>query len=309
MVFIWVLLPVLCMGQDNLVPNGNFEQHNSCPNSAGDYIALEDWNLGLGSPDYFHKCGTGGGGVPNNVTGRQLTIDSAYLGLASFTTFFQGGQEVAGVTLSAPLIQGEKYRVRLKASYADSANYAICCIGAILSSTPPPAGPYTQNLSSVELVLQENEFDTVTWFQLDEVYTAQGGEDKIYIGSFRPEADMNPILVRPNGSSNYNSAYFYIDDVEVYEDAVTGIEKTESEAMTVSVYPNPATSNLTIQSKTPLAQVWLMDAVGRVLRYTTLVRGTQDDHAVDISALPTGIYFLELTNQEGRKAVRKFIKE
>jgi hypothetical protein len=247
------LLPMISVGQ-NLVPNPSFEEHTGCPNGPADLQLCDFWDNWIGSPDYFHNCGTGLGAVPVNGFGSQFPMDSAYIGLSGYTASFAGGQEITNAQLVSPLLEGEKYRVRFKVSYADSANYAICCLGVVLSSTPPPAGPYSQNLSSVELVLQESDFDTTSWFQYDGVYTAQGGEDKIYLGTFRPESEMNPVLVRPNGSSIFNFAYFYIDDVEVYVDETVSVVEPE---FTFSIYPNPATTNLTIESRTPLAQLWV----------------------------------------------------
>ena len=263
----------------NLAPNGDFEEHTSCPNSLAGIGLCDDWQPLVGSPDYYHICGSGWGSAPHNINGYQLPgSDSAYLGLASYTTIFPGGQEVAYAPLQEPLIQGVKYRVSFKVSYADSANYAICCIGAILSSTPPPQGPYSQNLSSVELILDENDFDMNTWFEYEGVYTAQGGEDKIYLGSFRPESEMNVMTVRPPGEP-YDNAYFYIDDVSVVEDTVTGIgevkraEKLTGENGRVSV----GNDSLLIE---------LLDVSGRKL--------SEGLGSLDVSGL-SGLYIIQVS--------------
>lgn len=300
------LLPMISVGQ-NLVPNGGFENHSFCPTAGSGLNACNNWSYAISTANYFHFCGAAGAGVHNNLFGSQTPIDSAYIGLASYYTGFAGNQEVAVAELLEPLTSGGKYRVRFKASYADTANFAVCCVGAYISSTAPPSPPFTQNLSSVELVLQESDFDTSSWFQFDGVYTAQGGEDKIYLGTFRPEANLNPVNVRPNGDSNYDIAYFFVDDVEVYEDETVSVVEPD---FTFSIYPNPATTNLTIESRTPLAQVWVRDVAGRALRYTTLPRGTQGDHTtIDVSNLPSGIYLVEVLTQNGQRSVQKVVVE
>ena len=82
------------------------------------------------------------------------------------------------------------------------------------------------------------------------------------------------------------------------------IEETQEQE--VLIYPNPATTSLTIESHTPLAQVWVR--AGRALRYTTLSRGTQDDRAVvDVSSLPSGIYLVEVLTQNGQRSVQKVV--
>ncbi len=76
------------------------------------------------------------------------------------------------------------------------------------------------------------------------------------------------------------------------------------------IYPNPATTNLTIESRSPLAQVWVRDVAGRAHRYTTLPRGTQGDRAVvDVSGLPSGIYLVEVLTQNGQRSVQKVVVE
>lgn len=289
------------LAQVNLVPNGGFEERSGCPNGGGDLQFCNYWNDIIGSVDYYHICGSGDGGVYQNQAGSQTPIDSAYIGFASYTTFFAGGQEVADNQLSQPLTQGVKYRVRFKASYADSANYAICCVGAILSTAPPPQGPYFQNLSNLELIIEESDFDTSTWFQYDGIYTAQGGEDKIYLGSFRPESEMNPIHVRPNGDPNYNVAYWYIDDVEVYEDDLVGIEE---EKLQVKLKSELVSEQLEITTDKPV-QLQLMDISGRMVLSEQLNSGRS---SISVSSIPNGMYAAVFISENGQTISRKILK-
>lgn len=213
----------------NLVLNGNFETRTYCPNN-GDLNYCSAWGVHHGSPDYFHRCTSGIWGVPSNVFGYQEPInesDSAYAGITTFTDFFEGGQESLRGNLSEPLMAGMKYKVRMKVAIADSnTNYTSCCIG--VAFTQPPLPPYSANHTDVELIIPEEEIDLSAWYQLDGTYIAQGGEDRIYIGSFRPDVDCNPVVIGDTSILTANSAYFYIDDVEVYEDdTITDTEMVE----------------------------------------------------------------------------------
>lgn len=76
----------------NLVSNGGFEQRSGCPNGPADLQLCDYWDNWIGSPDYFHTCGTGLGAVPVNGFGSQFPLDSAYIGLSSYTASFAGGQ-------------------------------------------------------------------------------------------------------------------------------------------------------------------------------------------------------------------------
>lgn len=75
-----------------------------------------------------------------------------------------------------------------------------------------------------------------------------------------------------------------------------------------SIYPNPATDNLRLESQTPLVQVNLTDLAGRVALQQTF-RQTQDYVSVDVSGLPSGIYLLEAETEDGRRSVQKVVVE
>ena len=74
-------------------------------------------------------------------------------------------------------------------------------------------------------------------------YTAFGGEQYILIGNFFSDAFTNKLT--KNG--NLNAAYYYIDDVSVVDCTGIGISEVNDDAE-VSVYPNPASNTITIES-------------------------------------------------------------
>jgi hypothetical protein len=98
------------------------------------------------------------------------------------------------------------------------------------------------------------------------------------------------------------SSYAGNDDCE-YPWNLVGIEEPTFQ---FSIYPNPATDNLRIESQTPLAEVKLTDLTGRVAWQETL-RSTQRNKAIDISHLPSGIYLLEAFTKDGRRSVQKVV--
>ncbi|MCF8257708.1 MAG: T9SS type A sorting domain-containing protein [Flavobacteriales bacterium] len=226
----------------NLVLNGSFEQKTDCPSGFGMYYSV-GWLPLHGTPDYFHRCATGNSGVPNNLSGYKepfSSTDSAYAGVATYTPLFAGGQESMIGTLTEPLLSGVKYRIRMKASIATGVSYTSCCVG--LTFSPPPLPPYSLNHSDVELIIPVDEIDTLAWYQLDAVYAAQGGEDRIYIGNFRADEDSYPFAIGDTTILQNKLAYFYIDDVEIYEDTITGI--AEGGETDIRVYPNPTSADI-----------------------------------------------------------------
>jgi len=92
----------------------------------------------------------------------------------------------------------------------------------------------------------------------------------------------------------------------------TGISTIATNALSVAVYPNPAQDHLTIQLKNSEVgdnyEFRIIDITGRELannNYTV----NNDTQTIDISSLTPGIYFLVLSNQQGRLTTQKFIKE
>ena len=78
--------------------------------------------------------------------------------------------------------------------------------------------------------------------------------------------------------------------------------KTVSTQTTINIYPNPATTELTVSANAPINQVTISDLVGRaVLEHSY---NSKEVH-INIAALPTGVYFVKINGTE----VRKFVKE
>ena len=84
----------------------------------------------------------------------------------------------------------------------------------------------------------------------------------------------------------------------------TNVDENEVTAF-ATVYPNPAKSTFTITGKS-LKVAEIVNTLGQRVA-TAKNKGNQ--MTVDISSLPTGIYFINITDSEGRKCVRKVVKE
>ncbi len=103
-------------------------------------------------------------------------------------------------------------------------------------------------------------------------------------------------------------SYYYIDDVSVI--ALDSIPNSIAEpvtelALTLTVWPNPATSLLHIRSGMPLARLRLLDLSGRAV-HAQEAHGTT--HTIPLHTLPAGLYLLEAEDATGRKAVQRVVK-
>jgi hypothetical protein len=84
---------------------------------------------------------------------------------------------------------------------------------------------------------------------------------------------------------------------------ITGIRES-SDILNVSVYPNPAMNNLTIETPQQTV-IEILNIQGQLIK-TFALNGNKTN--IDVSALPCGVYIVEVKTEEGF-IVRKFVKE
>jgi photosystem II stability/assembly factor-like uncharacterized protein len=85
---------------------------------------------------------------------------------------------------------------------------------------------------------------------------------------------------------------------------LTGIKEINNNESSIAVYPNPAINNLTIESPQK-AVIEITNIQGQLIK--TIVASSCKTN-VDVSALPSGVYVVEVKTEKGI-AVKKFIKE
>ncbi|MEN8210065.1 MAG: T9SS type A sorting domain-containing protein, partial [Candidatus Fermentibacteria bacterium] len=103
------------------------------------------------------------------------------------------------------------------------------------------------------------------------------------------------------GVGSHNDAVFFDDFFE--KDYAVGIGDQTSTA--ISIYPNPASSELVIESTQGIDEYSLLDISGRLI-YSGHNRNS-GRMILDISEFPDGIYVL-VTNIAGSKSTHKIIK-
>ena len=83
------------------------------------------------------------------------------------------------------------------------------------------------------------------------------------------------------------------------------VDEHQSQEAFAALHPNPTTGLVTITGK-DLKQAEVLNTLGQHVATTT---GEGEMMQVDISHLPAGVYFVNVTDGEGRKCVRKVVKE
>jgi hypothetical protein len=89
--------------------------------------------------------------------------------------------------------------------------------------------------------------------------------------------------------------------VQVVPTSINGITNSKQ----LSIYPNPATTELTVYMENIVfSQCTIMTSVGQSVATRSL---SETETHIDISALPSGVYYLQLNGDKGRE-VRSFVK-
>ena len=105
-------------------------------------------------------------------------------------------------------------------------------------------------------------------------------------------------------SGNHNSN---TGDIWVFKLSQSVGIKEVNNGTTVTVYPNPAANQLTVESTKTINTIEITDAIGRVQSFKLKVQRPATQ--IDIHALASGIYFIKLYFGDGSFVVKKFIKE
>ena len=81
-----------------------------------------------------------------------------------------------------------------------------------------------------------------------------------------------------------------------------GVQQIKHPDLDVSIYPNPARNEITIQTnKTEILSIELMDMAGR------LILSEKIEDKLVLPALQTGMYLLKIINSDQQSTVKKII--
>ncbi len=206
--------------QQNLVPNGSFEDTLGCPMFSNELFKCKNWfNPSVfSSPDYFNNCDlTDGVSVPKNFGGYQNAFSGkAYVGIITYYYNSNSYREFIGTKLLETLVQGLSYKLSLRVSLGDSSHYAINNLGF---------GFYSDTIGTDKPILKPNNInqlsnlfisDKADWILLTKVFKAIGNEKYLILGNFNDDSNTT-ITNLGNGGLNgdYYSSYYYIDSINL----------------------------------------------------------------------------------------------
>jgi hypothetical protein len=294
------------LSAQNLVPNGSFEQLNSCPNSVSQLSAAVSWMApSLGTSDCFNQCAWGSmTDVPKNVFGyRPARTGVGYAGIALFWTGATDHREYMETPLTTTLVAGQCYHFEMHMSSSDSCKYTTSSIGAYFSSSmlyslTPSSFIITPHIANAP----GNAPDTLNWTLVSGDYIATGGEAYLTIGNFLDTPST--VVTSTDNALPYPGAYVYIDDVSLIPCIYTGLE--EQQGSQSGIYPNPVKDVLNVQlSDYEAAELSVYDIAGQVM----IRQDFNNSAELNTEALEKGMYFYSIIRKGTILKQGKLVKE
>jgi OOP family OmpA-OmpF porin len=190
----------------NLVPDPGFEIFNRLPQGGDNTIyCTKYWtNSTITAGDYYNKEGSGQGGVPLNIFGKEEPHSgNGYAGICIEPTLV----EYIQAKLKSALVKGQQYQVTFYISRCDRRPAPVKEFGILFSDkvsngysrTGIPAKP------PVEFIKEDGFKQSKGWMKMSTVYTAEGYESVLLLGHFT--------YAEPKGVKK--KSHYYIDDVTI----------------------------------------------------------------------------------------------
>ena len=205
----------------NLIPNGDFELFDSCPNNMSQLEYTPFWfDPTFATADYFNSCDMGEmASVPGNFMGSQTAQSgNGYAGIFVGQTGGSPYREFIEVALTEPLIANRPYHIEYFVSLAEQSscfptNICMYLTNQLLTDfsttgyfTNPLA--FEQTFCNQEGIAFDNENN---WIKMDYCFIASGEEKYLLIGNNYSDA-FSPCL---GDGGAFHSAYLYLDNISL----------------------------------------------------------------------------------------------
>jgi hypothetical protein len=130
-----------------------------------------------------------------------------------------------------------------------------------------------------------------------------------YTSSVAPDSCM--IVLKASGTTPTNNDYLWVDNL-AFSGSITGINNIENNISDVSIFPNPATENFTIElnvKKASPINFKLVDLTGKLIKEITAseVFGNYKT-SISITDIAKGSYFLKISSDDGLEVKKIMIQ-
>lgn len=220
----------------NLVPNGGFENYDTCVSLRSNLINAIPWFgaqcgyntvppynyiCGSASSDFYHICQ---GEIPNIIVlGENIFqyprngIGMAGAGIVFIPT--NDGREYLEVTLTEKLKLNKKYCGSFHTNTIGVGGTMVSGIGAYFSKDTLLQQGFFDMINvhaSIQSPIGQVVVDSAGWTCIKGIYTALGDELMMTVGSFLPWDSIEYIAIYPP-PLDYGIAYYFFDDFSVVE--------------------------------------------------------------------------------------------
>lgn len=212
--------------QDNLVPNGSFEEadvrrlkgYGQLSEFAGEWFPLTATPLDL----FAEGMKSEKVNIPENLYGRQEASEGAhYAGFRAYSKNTRLFRQYYQVKLTEELEENQMYCVSFDLSLSDLSRYAVNGIGAYLSDRKLAQGntgvfttqPSVRHHANKVMMFMDG------WETLCGTVIGTGQESYLIIGAFAGDSEMEVEKVkRPTGftAAQEAHAYYYLDNIQVH---------------------------------------------------------------------------------------------
>lgn len=236
-IFYFFVIVSSSKAQENLVPNGDFEEYITCPDINAPYYYVDRANHWFtpttGSSDYFNSCSNYFDvltnsylfSVPQNYKGYQeARSGNGYGGYyAVIVPLNNDYHEYMSVKLTKALEKDKLYKLTYYVSLADSTfkegrpQQFVNHSGGFFSNSVININDYYRIDTPPQVFNEPLNYlnDSLGWQKIEGTFQAKGGEEYLTIGCFFKYEDISfNFLGQPN---DYVEAYYYVDDVQLEE--------------------------------------------------------------------------------------------
>jgi OOP family OmpA-OmpF porin len=164
--------------------------------------------------------------VDKNQTLRKAHSGRAYLGMR----IWGGYREYIQVKLNDALKKDKKYSFTMYVAVSPYGNSIANSLGAFFSKSAIALSDYTvvnKSKPQVEFDFSRSSKDSTEWFRLNGTFTAKGGERYLSLGHFTGRFRTHFTKKRPLQFVFRKEAYYYFDDISLYELDERGMEITQ----------------------------------------------------------------------------------
>lgn len=309
------------LNSQNLITNPGFELYSECPPDIGlgfeTYITNADgWDFSSPTPDFFHTCGSEGAAVPDNYFGAQSpATGEGYGGFAAYLTISENGREGLITPLYSPLEIGQTYYCSFKVSLAEDSGWACNNISMFFSThfhqVPFTQGDFSQ-FNEAHIVGTEIISDSINWVTISGSFVADSAYTYVSITNHFDDS-LTQVIEMPNGVGfTAASAYYYIDDICVTQDAencdiINSIQSIRND-LKLKIYPTLTSSNVHIDFEQyhNSIHVEIYNQLGQLIKKQAFQNRTQLD--LDMYDFSSGMYLIRV-EADSKYSINKIIKE